>query len=190
MYRFFLDALAAIRLRFFNTAHYRYPLTVIMAILVTLSVLNTVAATPLLGTGTHVLFLWLIVTTLKWLLLSLVMRQFLSRPDKAQQNWSGYILMTEALMLPMILSFYWPQVFSVIGFFWQIWIWVVQFIGLKRISQVSGFKIAGAYLVYIVLALLCYMTVFVWFLQSGWLDMTIIQQNMEQLQNSINALPQ
>lgn len=189
MYRFFLDALAAIRLRFFNLSHYRYPLTVIVAILFTLSVFNTAAASPVFGTNVSVLFFWLVITTVKWLLLNMVMRLLSSRPEQAADNWRGYIMLTDALIFPAILSFYWPQL-ALINMCWQIWIMIVQFVGFKRISQVNGLKLMGAYLVYGVLYLLCAVTIFVWFCQLGLLDLATIQQNLEQLMYGMPTLPQ
>ena len=191
MYRFFLDAVASVRFRFFASTHYRYSVFTVLAILLTICLVNValfhnneiyvLVIKPALNVDYAMDLFLALVIILKWLLLSLTMGIFLRKSGQPAINWLGFILITMALTnLPMILLLYWPQQLTVINLCWQIWIMCIQFFGFMRISQQSGFKIVGAYLVYTLLTSISILGLVSLFGLIGWIDIPLIKQGLEQ----------
>lgn len=188
MYRFFLDALAAVRLRFFASSHYRYSSPVTIAIIITLGVVNA-AAYPILGSNPGAIGFWIAAVFCKWQLLSLTMRLILRHRHQPGVDWRGYVLLTEALLLPMILTLYWPQSLGTLFLLWYLWIVLVQFNGFIRISQQSAFRIMAAYLVYMLLNFVMNAILLSFFIQMGWLDLSTIMAQLQQIFPNIALQP-
>lgn len=106
LYSFLTDMWDILRLRYKNPADYFYTLPVILAILLLLGMINAADMSTLLGVSTAAAVFGVMVTVIKWLILSRVMRYVLSRNDELRSPLWGFILASEALMIPTLLVFY------------------------------------------------------------------------------------
>lgn len=181
MYSFLLDAWAVIRLRFLPVAHYRYNPAVVYGILLVTGMVNAAAMAPLFGSSNGAVGFTLCLTILKWLCLSLAMSLMLETKGHPRQNWRGYVLLTDALIIPAIASLYWPQGLGLATIMWETWIIVVQFFGFARISGQSGLRVIGGYLVYFLLVLVTGTLLMVLFNGLGWLDLQTLMQGMQRI---------
>jgi hypothetical protein len=181
MYQFFLDAWTALRLRFYPKTHYHYSLLIIVPVLLALGLINMANMSQLLGQQTGITVFILALTVLRWGILSKTMQVILGYYSKQPGQWYGYVLVTEALILPTIAMLYWPQALAMPGSFWLIWTMVVQAFGFVRISQQNIFKVALAYIIYfIVTSLAGGMLLFI-FSTMGWLDINSMAQAFQQM---------
>ncbi|WP_239428144.1 hypothetical protein [Snodgrassella communis] len=181
MYQFFLDAWAALRLRFYPKTHYHYSLLIIVPVLLALGLINMANMSQLLGQQTGITVFILALTVLRWGILSKTMQVILGYYNKQPGQWYGYVLVTEALILPTIAMLYWPQALAMPGSLWLIWTMVVQAFGFVRISQQNIFKVALAYIIYfIVTSLAGGMLLFI-FNTMGWLDINSMAQAFQQM---------
>lgn len=106
LYSFLIDMWDILRLRYKNPADYFYTLPVILAILLLLGMINAADMSTLLDVSTAVFVFAVMVTVIKWLILSRVMRYVLSRNGELRSPLWGFILASEALMIPTLLVFY------------------------------------------------------------------------------------
>ena len=106
LYSFLIDMWDILRLRYKNPADYFYTLPVILAILLLLSMINAADMSLLLGVSTAAVIFAVLVTVIRWLILSRVMRYVLSRNGAPRLPLWGFILASEALMIPTLLVFY------------------------------------------------------------------------------------
>lgn len=181
MYQLLLDAIAALRLRFFKAEHYHYQPSIIAAALAVISAVNAAAMAPLFGNDAGAVGFAFALTILKWLLLSVVMAAVLHYYGAAKLRLYSYIAMTELLAAPLIAMLYWPQALGFIGMLWQTWIFVVQIIGLTRLSQLSGGKVLLGYAAYFVALMLSGSLLLLVFNLMGWLDVDALAAQMQQL---------
>lgn len=149
MYALFADAWAALRLRFAPAEHYRYPAAVVLAALLVTGAVNAAAAVPLFGNDAGVLLFMLLLTVLKWAVLSVTMSVVLHYFGAPKMKLFGFIAMTEFLLVPSIAVLYHPQSLGLIGMIWQSWILVVQIIGLARLSNLPGYRVLLGYIAYL-----------------------------------------
>lgn len=187
MYSFFLDALAALRLRFYPSAHYRYNGAVIYGILLVTGMVNAAAMAPLFGHSNGAVAFALCLTVLKWLCLSLAMRWILAIKGGSKHNWSGYVLLTEALIFPAIAALYWPQALGLATIMWETWIMVVQLFGFMRISQQNGLKVIAGYVLYFVMILIGGTLLMTLFNSLGWLDLQTLMKEMQSVARQAQA---
>lgn len=181
MYQFFLDAWAALRLRFYPKTHYHYSLLIIVPVLLALGLINMANMSQILGQQIGITVFILALTVLRWGILSKTMQVILGYYNKQPGQWYGYVLVTEALILPTIAMLYWPQALAMPGSLWLIWTMVVQAFGFVRISQQNIFKVALAYIIYfIVTSLAGGMLLFI-FSTMGWLDINSMAQAFQQM---------
>ena len=106
LYDFLKDMWDILRLRYKNPADYFYTLLVILAILLLLGMINAADMSPLLGVSTAAVVFGVLVTVIRWLILSRVMRYVLSINGAPRLPLWGFILASEALMIPALLVFY------------------------------------------------------------------------------------
>lgn len=180
MYALLLDALAALRLRFAPAAHYRYSAPVVAAALLVVGALNAAAIAPIFGNSPAVIMVSLCLTVLKWLLLSTVMAALLRTPGTPKMRLFGFIAMTEVLAAPLVAMLYWPQELGLLGMLWQSWIFVVQIIGLIRLSNRDGLKVLLGYAAYMAALLLCASLLLLLAHSAGWVDIEALAQQMQQ----------
>ena len=181
MYALFLDALAALRLRFHPAAHYRYNPAVIIGALLVVGAINAAAMAPLFGSHTGALACGVALTILKWAVLSTIMAKVLHYYGAPKMQLYGFIAMTELLAAPLIAMLYWPQGLSFVGLLWQVWILVVQIIGLTRLSGQSGGKVLLGYLAYFALLMLAGSLLLMVFNAAGWLDIQAMAAEMQKI---------
>ena len=136
LYSFLIDMWDILRLRYKNPADYFYTLPVILAILLLLGIINAADMSLLLGVSTAAVVFAVLVTVIRWLILSRVMRYVLSKNSAPRLPLWGFILASEALMIPTLLVFYIPQSAPLL-MVWKTWAFWTQAVGLMRIGQVK-----------------------------------------------------
>lgn len=185
MYQFLVDAWDALRLKFYPVAHYRYPLSITTLVLLTLGLINAASLPPyVIGPQAGIISFAVCLTVLRWLILCVVMKIFLS-PLSRLWEWCGYILITEALLMPLVVLCYWPEMMYLPSFIWLVWIMIVQFTGLIRISKAKVGQIVLAYVVYFFGASMASgMLLFVFF-NVGWLDLEASLQALKPFMDQV-----
>lgn len=180
LYDFLKDMWDILRLRYKNPADYFYTLPVILAILLLLGMINAADMSPLLGVSTAAVVFGVLVTVIRWLILSRVMRYVLSINDAPRLPLWGFILASEALMIPALLVFYIPQITPLL-MFWKTWAFGAQAVGLMKMGQVKVWTVFKGYLLYF-----CCMVVIIGifiqlFTLAGWFDKATLMQNFNAL---------
>lgn len=184
MYSFLLDAWAAIRLHFSPPEHYRYPLAITCGVLLATAAVNAATMTPWFGHDDGAVVLIFCLTILKWLTLSLSMNVVLHYYGSPKINWYGYILLTEALIIPMIAVFYFPRLLAFPSILWKTWIIVVQIFGIMQLSKQNISKILLAYLVYGLMVIVTSYLLINVFVSMDWLDRKTITKLMQTMMNT------
>ena len=180
LYDFLKDMWDILRLRYKNPADYFYTLSVILAILLLLGMINAADMSPLLGVSTAAVVFGVLVTVIRWLILSRVMRYVLSINGAPRLPLWGFILASEALMIPALLMFYIPQITPLL-MFWKTWAFGAQAVGLMKMGQVKVWTVFKGYLLYF-----CCMVVIIGifiqlFTLAGWFDKATLMQNFNAL---------
>lgn len=180
LYDFLKDMWDILRLRYKNPADYFYTLPVILAILLLLGMINAADMSPLLGVSTAAVVFGVLVTVIRWLILSRVMRYVLSINGTPRLPLWGFILASEALMIPALLVFYIPQITPLL-MFWKTWAFWAQAVGLMKMGQVKVWTVFKGYLLYF-----CCMVVIIGifiqlFTLAGWFDKATLMQNFNAL---------
>lgn len=180
LYSFLTDMWDILRLRYKNPADYFYTLPVILAILLLLGMINAADMSPLLGVSTAAVVFGVLVTVIRWLILSRVMRYVLSINGAPRLPFWGFILASEALMIPALLVFYIPQITPLL-MFWKTWAFWAQAVGLMKMGQVKVWTVFKGYLLYF-----CCMVVIIGifiqlFTLAGWFDKATLMQNFNAL---------
>ena len=190
LYDFLKDMWDILRLRYKNPADYFYTLPVILAILLLLGMINAADMSTLLGVSTAAAVFGVLVTVIKWLILSRVMRHVLSRNGVMRHVLSrngaprlplwGFILASEALMIPALLVFYVPQITPLL-MFWKTWVFWVQAVGLMQMGQVKVWTVFKGYLLYFCCMVLIIGILIQLFTLAGWFDKATLMQNFNAL---------
>lgn len=183
LYQFFQDMLDILRLRYRHPATYLYTLPVVLAIIVVLGAINAVSMSPLLGNSSAAIFFAILLTLLKWVILSRSMRKVVSYYSQNSLPFAGFTLLSEALMIPMVLLFYVPKL-AMLGLFYQLWIFSVQVIGFTKMGQVSAWKIAIGYILYSVITLIIGTLLLSLFMMAGWFDADVINQQLQNIMST------
>ncbi len=184
LYQFLSGALSALRLRFATPGHYRYGPAVFIAVLVLIAAVNAVGMAPVFGNGNGALAFALCLTVLKVFVLARAMDVTLNYFGAPNVRLLGFILLTEALMIPTLLVYY-VAALAPVALFWQVWTFWVQIIGLMRMSGQPLMKILIGYLVYLLVLMLLGSLLVALFVQAGWLDIQQINLQMEELMKSV-----
>lgn len=174
LYHFLRDMWDILRLRYKTPADYRYSPPVAAAVLLLLGLVNAAATAPVFGKSTAAVVFAVLLTVLKCGVLSITMAQILSRNGNRLPLW-GFVLVSEALSVPLLALFYAPALASV-GLFWQIWIFWVQALGLIKMSGRPGWQVILGYLAYAMLAVLAGSALMMVFAQAGWLDLNALAE--------------
>ena len=169
LYSFLTDMWDILRLRYKNPADYFYMLPVILAILLLLGMINAADMSTLLGVSTAAVVFGVLVTVIKWLILSRVMRHVLSRNGAPRLPLWGFILASEALMIPALLVF------------WKTWAFGAQAVGLMKMGQVKVWTIFKGYLLYFCCMVLIIGILIQLFTLAGWFDKATLMQNFNAL---------
>lgn len=170
MYQFFLDACAALRLRFYPKTHYCYNPLIFVTILLALGLMNMAYMSQILGRQTGITIFIIVLTMVRCGILSMAMEIILGYYNKQPGHWYGYVLTTEVLTLPTLAILYWPQVLAAPGSLWLLWALVVQICGFVRISQQNIFKVFLGYITYYLMFFLAIGILLLLFSIMGWVD--------------------
>lgn len=184
LYSFLIDMWDILCLRYKNPADYFYTLPVILAILLLLGIINAADMSLLLGVSTAAVVFAVLVTVIRWLILSRVMRYVLSKNSAPRLPLWGFILASEALMIPTLLVFYIPQSAPLL-MVWKTWAFWTQAVGLMRIGQVKVWAVLKGYF----LSFCCFVVIsgilLNLFTLAGWLDKATLMHNFEALMTSM-----
>ena len=180
LYVFLKDMWDILRLRYKNPADYFYTLPVILAILLLLGMINAADMSPLLGVSTAAVVFGVLATVIRWLILSRVMRYVLSIKGAPRLPLWGFILASEALMIPALLVFYIPQITPLL-MFWKTWAFGAQAVGLMKMGQVKVWTVFKGYLLYFCCIVLIIGILIQLFTLAGWFDKATLMQNFNAL---------
>ena len=97
---------------------------------------NAASMSPLFGSGAAAVCLSVILVIVKWLVLSRSMRKVLHYYGAPQLPLWGFILVSEALLLPLLLVLYVPAL-AAFALLWQAWVFVVQVRGLMWMGNAT-----------------------------------------------------
>jgi len=184
LYVFLKDMWDILRLRYKNPADYFYTLPVILAILLLLGMINAADMSPLLGVSTAAVVFGVLATVIRWLILSRVMRYVLSIKGAPRLPLWGFILASEALMIPALLVFYIPQITPLL-MFWKTWAFGAQAVGLMKMGQVKVWTVFKGYLLYFCCMVLIIGILIQLFTLAGWFDKATLMQNFNALMTAM-----
>ena len=180
LYVFVRDMWDVLRLRYRSPETYLYSPLVMAAVLLLLGVVNAANMSPLFGSGAAAVCLSVILVIVKWLVLSRSMRKVLHYYGAPRLPLWGFILVSEALLLPLLLVLYVPAL-AAFALLWQAWVFVVQVRGLMWMGNATLGRVLVGYLLYGI-GVLCVGTVILMlFIAAGWLDMETLNQNLQAL---------
>lgn len=183
LYVFVRDMWDVLRLRYRSPETYLYSPLVMAAVLLLLGVVNAASMSPLLGSGAAAVCLSVILVIVKWLVLSRSLRKVLHYYGAPQLPLWGFILVSEALLLPLLLVLYVPAL-AAFALLWQAWVFVVQVRGLMWMGNATAGRVLVGYLLYGI-GVLCVGTVILMlFIATGWLDMEMLNQNLQTLMSA------
>ncbi|MCF7529117.1 hypothetical protein ACOR62_01355 [Neisseria lisongii] len=185
LYQFFKDMLDIVRLRFRAPEEYHYPLSVTLAAVLLLGLMNAAGVGVFFVSVPVAVAAAMLMTAAKWYVLSRVMRRVLKRKNEAAVPLWGFTLVSEALAAPMLVLLYEPtQVVALVCMFWQTWIFWTQFAGFMKLGRASFGRVLLGYAVYVCAVVLVVFLLLMVFLQLGWLDIEGIRQQFETMQNA------
>ena len=187
MYQFFLDACAALRLRFYPKTHYCYNPLIFVTILLALGLMNMAYMSQILGRQTGITIFIIVLTMVRCGILSMAMEIILGYYNKQPGHWYGYVLTTEVLTLPTLAILYWPQVLAAPGSLWLLWALVVQICGFVRISQQNIFKVFLGYITYYLMFFLAIGILLLLFSIMGWVDINNMPDAYRQILEAKSA---
>lgn len=179
LFDLFRDAFYALTFRYKPALGYLYGLPVFLAVALAIGVTHAVTIMPALGNTIAVFAFGVILGIGRWLLLTRCMTSVLHYFGTPQIPFIGYTLATEALVLPNILLFYYPDLSPFLTF-WNIWIFWAQLAGFAQISGQKGRSLVCAYLTYFATSALFSGLIFALFLGAGWLDTDILLTTLKQ----------
>lgn len=184
LYQFLKDMLDILRLRYKHPSEYRYTFFVMVAVLLLLGLINAASMSTLFGNDTPAIIFAVLLTVVKWLVLSRAMRAVLHYYSGAPYLplW-GFTLTSEALNIPMLALLYVPQL-AFIGMFYQIWTFWVQAIGFMKMGNISGWKVMLGYILYLIGTLVIGSIFLILFIQAGWMDADTLNQQLQTIMQS------
>lgn len=174
-----------LRLRYKAPQDYRYTLPAILAVLLLIGLVNAASMSPLFGNSSGAILFAVVLTFLKWLVLSVVMRGVLHYYGAPKMPLGGFTLASEALLIPALAVIYVPAL-GFIGIFWQVWTFWVQAIGYMKMGQVSGWRVLLGYAAYLVVLMLAGTLLMMAFGQLGLLDLQNLNEQMNTMMNEVN----
>ena len=186
LYHLLRDMWDILRLRYKHPTEYRYTLPTMVAVLLLIGLVNAAGMSPMFGNSPGVVAFAVALTVLKWLLLSQVMRAMLGYYGSERLPLQGFVLASEALVVPALAMFYLPAL-GFIALFWQVWTFWVQAIGLIKMGQVSGMQVMLGYLVYVLLLMVAGALLLALFGQLGLMDLQSISEQMNTMMNEAAA---
>lgn len=170
------DARDTLLLRYKPSEEYRYSAQTAAAVLLVLGIQNAAFQVPLLGSDFAAIAFSIITVILKWLVLDRVMRLVLGYYGMPKQSLLGFILVSEALMIPTVAAFY-SEAASAVAIFWQIWCFWAQAAGLMYFSKLDGLKVLLGYVCYVIAMFAVLMLLLGIFSAFGWLDTAMLYDN-------------
>lgn len=178
LYHFLKNMLNILRLRYKHPAEYTYPLPVILAVLLLLGMINAAAMSALFGKDAAAVVFSILLTAVKWLILSRTMSAVLHYYGAPRLPLQGFTLASEALNIPMLLVLYVPQL-SPLGLLWQIWAFWTQAIGYMKMGNVAGWKVAVGYIAYFICTLIAGSALLMLFTHLGWMNEEMLRHQLQ-----------
>ena len=177
---------AAVVLRFCPARFYAYGLPVFVLVWAAVGVVNAVALKPFLGASDAAIAFGFLTAVTRFLVLTRVFWDMLRASDGERVPFWGYVLATEALVIPTLFALPYPETRSWVGL-WHTWCFWAQFAGTVAISGQRPLRVAGAYLVYWLVSSLLLFVFLLMFVSSGWLDAQELNANALKLLEAMQA---
>ena len=177
---------AAVVLRFRPARFYAYGLPVFVLVWAAVGVVNAVALKPFLGASDAAIAFGFLTAVTRFLVLTRVFWDMLRASDGERVPVWGYVLATEALVIPTLFALPYPETRSWVGL-WHTWCFWAQFAGAVAISGQRPLRVAGAYLVYWLVSSLLLFVFLLMFVSSGWLDAQELNANALKLLEAMQA---
>ena len=177
---------AAAVLRFRPARFYAYGLPVFVLVWAAVGVVNAVALKPFLGASDAAIAFGFLTAVTRFLVLTRVFWDMLRASNGERVPFWGYVLATEALVIPTLFALPYPETRSWVGL-WHTWCFWAQFAGAVAISGQRPLRVAGAYLVYWLVSSLLLFVFLVMLVSSGWLDAQELNANALKLLEAMQA---
>ena len=177
---------AAACLRFRPAPFYAYGLPVFALVLAAVGMVNAVALKPFLGASDAALGFGFLTAVTRWLVLSRVFWEMLRAPNGERVPFLGYILATDALVIPTLFALPYPEMRSWVGL-WNTWCFGVQFAGAVAVSGQRPLRVAGAYLVYWLASSALLFVFLLMFVSAGWFDVNELNANVIKMLETMRA---
>lgn len=168
-----------LRLQYRPAETYRYGLIVLLALVLAIGVVNAANSLPILGNSVGVFWFAAVVAIARCLLLARIMSSTFHYFGAERMPFLGFTLVTEAMIIPNILLFYFKEL-SFIFMLWNTWAMYVQAVGFYRLSHLNSLKaLILAYLFYLLASMVLVMVMLILFAAANWIDINSIQTAIE-----------
>ncbi len=189
MYRLISDAANLMRLHFRSADEYVYPLRDMLGAMLVAAAVNTALSAPLLGGQYGVMAFVFCMQLAKWPVLSTVLDKLLGKMGGRRLWLWGYVVLSEVLVLPVLLSVYLPPL-VLLANIWAMWGTVATIIGLARISGLRVWQVLLGYVAAFCVLFAVAMLVWVLFVLLGAVDTAQMEQVGQRWQEMMQSVPQ
>ena len=184
LWNFILDGVNAFRLRFKPLEEYRYHWSTLVGIMLLLGLQKYLVFYVLIGISPALLLYCIIGIFLHCAILAETMKRVLKITQNRDISLFSFILLTEALLLPLVLLLFLPQdsPLQFLKLFFSLWFFVVQVVGLVWHSKATVLKVLVGYLLYAVIVFMALLTLLTIFHQLGGISSEEMQTIMDSFQ--------
>lgn len=179
MYRLMSDAANLMRLRLRPAEEYTYPLPDCLGALVMVAAVNTAVRSAVLNGQYGMIAFVLCVYLVKWPVFTGVMTRLMGAFGGRRQSLWGYTLLTEVLYLPTLLGLYVPSLALLLQV-WVAWAFAVGVMGYARLCGVRLWQVLLGYIASFCALVVTAMAMMLLFAAAGIINLTQLEQNMQQ----------
>ena len=179
MYRLMSDAANLMRLRLRPAEEYTYPLLDCLGALVMVAAVNTAVRSAVLNGQYGMIAFVLCVYLVKWPVFTGVMTRLMGAFGGRRQSLLGYTLLTEVLYLPTLLGLYVPSLALLLQV-WVAWAFAVGVMGYARLCGVRLWQVLLGYIASFCALVVTAMAMMLLFAAAGIINLTQLEQNMQQ----------
>ena len=189
MYRLMSDAANLMRLRLRPAEEYTYPLLDCLGALVMVAAVNTAVRSSVLNGQYGMIAFVLCLYLVKWPVFTVVMTRLMGAPGGRRQSLLGYTLLTELLYLPTLLGLYVPSLALLLQV-WMAWAFAVGVMGYARLCGVRLWQVLLGYIASSCALMVTAMAMMLLFAAVGIINLTQLEQDMQQRWQQQMAAPQ
>ena len=189
MYRLMSDAANLMRLRLRPAEEYTYPLLDCLGALVMVAAVNTAVRSSVLNGQYGMIAFVLCLYLVKWPVFTVVMTRLMGALGGRRQSLWGYTLLTEVLYLPTLLGLYVPSLALLLQV-WMAWAFAVGVMGYARLCGVRLWQVLLGYIASSCALMVTAMVMMLLFAAVGIINLTQLEQDMQQRWQQQMAAPQ